>query len=99
MAGILLVLVTNLFTKFGPRKRNHAAEDGVRDKRLVVHEFVRSERRDSVKEQAGGELEVANCHTVGATVDLESISPIPVSTFVYQPIKEYARTSRRDNLF
>ena len=86
----------NLLTQVGPWQCNHAAEYGVRYKRLVVHQFVRRECRYSVEEKTRRQLEVTHGHAVRAAVDLESIAAIPVTSFIYQPISKHTHQSPPD---
>lgn len=68
-----------LFTEVRPFESNHANINGVGNKRLVVHEFVGSEGGDCVEEELSSLLEIPDGHTVQALVNLQTISPVPVS--------------------
>lgn len=77
-----------LLAEVGSLEGDHADVDGVGDKRLVVHELVGGERGDGVEEKLGGLLEVPDGHAVQALVDLQAVSPVPVTPLLYEAASE-----------
>ena len=78
-----------LFPQVRPLQGDHANVDRVCYEGLVVHELVGGEGRHRVQEELGSLLEVSDGHTVQALVHLETIPPIPVSTFLDQTEQSY----------
>lgn len=68
-----------LFTEVRPFEGDHADINGVRNKGLVIHEFIRCKGGDCVEEEFSCLLEVSDGHAVQTLVDLQTIPPVPVS--------------------
>ena len=75
---------TNLFPEVRALEGDDAAEHGVHDEGLVVHQLVGGERCHGVEEERGRVFEVAHGHAVHPAVYLQSVPPVPVAAFVYQ---------------
>lgn len=74
----------HLLPQVRPLQRDHAHIDGVRDERLVVHELVRGEGGHGVQEKLGCLLEVSDGDAVQTLIDLQTVSPVPVSALFDQ---------------
>ena len=63
-----------------------AGEDGVGDKRFVVHDFGGVEGGEDVDEEFGGAEEVADDEFVDAFVDFESVFALPVAALFQETV-------------
>lgn len=79
--------VSYLFTEIRPFEGNHTDVDCVGDKGLVVHELIRGEGGDCVKEELSSLFEVPDGHTVQALVDFQTISPVPVAPLLNEAVE------------
>lgn len=58
------------------------------DKVLVAHKLGSGEGAEGVEEEGRGLFEITDGHEIHSLIHLQTISPIPVSTRVYQSRKE-----------
>ena len=65
---------------------NQTAEDGILDKRAIIHQLSRREGGHGVEETRSCLLEVTDGHAVETFVRLESVPSIPISSFFYQSV-------------
>lgn len=73
-----------LGSEFGALQREHSAKDDVRDEGFIVQDLVARKSADCVQKVGSGFGELADAHVVNSLVDLQAVTTVPVSTFLYQ---------------
>ena len=76
----------HLFLQVFPLEGKHAGKDTQHDKVVIVDQFARGERRQSVEQEFGALFKVADREEVDAAVDFEAVAAVPVSALVDEPV-------------